>query len=280
MRSRTRSGDGAAPDRPVGSLHPDIRERELARKQDQMGKSESRIPAIMRMLGRVSDTCREASSVALVGCGPCPDALMDLIDLGYRAVGVEPVGEYARAAANYVGHNAIVLKGSAEQLPLADGSQVAVILESVLEHVDSVPKSLSEAHRVLVPGGMVYIKTTNRLMLTNGEFTSRLYQWYPRLVKESFVYRHLHHDPRLARYTSRPAVHWFTFSELCDLGRDSGFAAFYSALDLLEPNDPEVARYPFVASILTACSRSAWLRSLALTQQPGSIIVMERRRAP
>jgi len=44
-------------------------------------------------------------------------------------------------------------------LPFADGTFDAVILQAVLEHVVDPVRCVSEAHRVLAPGGLVYAET-------------------------------------------------------------------------------------------------------------------------
>jgi len=49
--------------------------------------------------------------------------------------------------------------GDALQLPLADGSMAAVIAMNVLEHLAEPPRACAEIHRVLRPGGTVFIHT-------------------------------------------------------------------------------------------------------------------------
>jgi hypothetical protein len=135
-------------------------------------------------------------------------------------------------------------------------------------------------HRVLRPGGIAFIITTNQLRFSlrgeNGEFNLRFFNWFPRLVRECYVFRHLHYDPTLANHTFRPAVHWFTFSRLCELGRDSGFAQFYSLLDLLRQEDASVARKWLRRLLLSQLQRNAWLRALALTQIGDALVMLKR----
>ncbi|HEU5243439.1 MAG TPA: class I SAM-dependent methyltransferase [Gaiellaceae bacterium] len=219
--------------------------------------------------------------ILIVGCGPRPEPLRLLRERGFEAVGVEPVADFVEAARRHLNDNTAVLEGSAENLPGPGGSQDIVFLESVLEHVESVGTSLAEAYRVLAPGGVAYITTTNRLHLArNAEFNVRFYQWLPRLVQESYVFHHLHHDPRLANATERPAVHWFTYSELCGLGREAGFFKFYSLLDVKAPVATDFSGSERVkrlkAKTLEAVQLHPWLRALALTQR-GSLIFMVKR---
>ena len=98
-------------------------------------------------------------------------------------------------------------------------------------------------YRTLRPGGTLYLTTVNRHRIgPNNEFNVPLYNWMPRLVKECYVYRHLHYDPRLANYSPRPAVHWWSYADLCEIGRMAGFAEFYCVFDLVDENDPGVQK--------------------------------------
>jgi SAM-dependent methyltransferase len=68
--------------------------------------------------------------------------------------GVEP----AQAMADLARHRGVnVLRGAAEALPLESRSVDAVFFLTALCFVDSLSLSLSEAHRVLVPGGRCLI---------------------------------------------------------------------------------------------------------------------------
>jgi ubiquinone/menaquinone biosynthesis C-methylase UbiE len=192
-----------------------------------------------------------------------------------------------RSAREYLGAPDRVLEGAAEEIPLASGSQDMVICESVLEHVESPTKSLDEIFRVLAPGGVACIITTNRHQVSlkghNGEFNVRYYNWLPDVVKESFVFKHLHYDPSLANYALRPAVHWYSYADLCKLGRQAGFYKFYSILDLLEKKDPPVVKNRLRVlvldelNLLDKLKYNPWLRALALTQS-GGFVVMNKRR--
>ena len=101
-------------------------------------------------------------------------------------------------------------------------------------------------------------------------------------MKEGYIFQHLHYQPALANFTERPAVHWFTYSKLCSLGREVGFSSFYSPLDLRRAEDSKLARSPLRRAIqgspllLRLLQRTAWLRTLVLTQV-GSDIFMKRR---
>jgi ubiquinone/menaquinone biosynthesis C-methylase UbiE len=247
---------------------------------DARSDQTSQVEEVLRYLDRLIDL-DQRKRILIVGCGPRPEPLRLLRERGFKALGVEPVDDFAQAARRHLGAEAAVVDGSAESLPSPDASQDVVFLESVLEHVESVGTSLAEAYRVLAPGGVVYITTTNRLRLArNGEFNVPFFQWLPALVKESYVFHHLHHDPRLANATERPAVHWFTYAQLCRLGREAGFFKFYSLLDVKTPAVADFSGSERVrrlkAKTLKAVQQRPWLRALALTQR-GSLIFMIKR---
>ena len=234
----------------------------------------------MGCLERLLDLSTGLRSVAVIGCGPNPQSVKELIARGYDACGIEPVEGYAARAAEAMGGPGRIHVGTAESLPLSAESQRVVLLESVLEHVDSPPKALAEAFRVLAPGGVLYVYTTNRLRISpsgeNGEFNVPFYNWFPAIVKECFVYKHLHYKPSLANYSLRPAVHWFTFAGLCRLGRDVGFAQFYSLIDLVDAEAPSVKRRRFRRLLVERCRYNPWLRALGLTQFGSSIFMLKR----
>jgi ubiquinone/menaquinone biosynthesis C-methylase UbiE len=239
------------------------------------------VEMVLGYLDRLIDI-RERRNFLVVGCGPRPEAVRVFRQLGFNVVGVEPVPDFVHAASRHLEDVDAVVQGSAEELPSASASQDVVVLESVLEHVESVGRSLAEVHRVLAPGGVAYITTTNRLMLRvrDAEFNVRLFPWLPSLVKESYIFRHLHYDPSLANYTERPAVHWFTFAKLCELGREAGFYQFYSHLDLKPAQATSFSGRDrarrLKARALTHIQSNPWLRSVALSQRGGTIFMVKR----
>jgi SAM-dependent methyltransferase len=85
---------------------------------------------------------------------------------GYRAIGVDPSLEGVRAAqraARRLGVEIDVVVGDARHLPFARGAFDTVFSYSVLQHLSKsdVATALSEAGRVLTPGGRVFIQMPN-----------------------------------------------------------------------------------------------------------------------
>ena len=235
-------------------------------------------------LDQVVDLASHRNAV-VIGCGPKPHTVRFLAERGFNAIGIEPVASFAALGREYVGDKAAIVEGTAERVPVPDSSQHIIFCESVLEHVDSPRKSLEEMYRILVPGGLVYISTTNRYHISltgkNGEFNVPFFNWFPPAVKESFVFQQLHYNPALANYSLRPAVHWFSYADLCKIGRDAGFADFYSLVDMIPP-DSEGSRLKgrwggkLRRELLMQGKHSPWVRALALIHF-GGLIVMRKR---
>lgn len=270
--------------RRIGEGHPDLDRLAVTKfvaTLEAIPDDATRIPRLLSYFDRLVDL-NACQRILVLGCGPRPSPLRVLVEHGYDAVGVEPVAAFVQAAGEYVGAPERVRVGSAEAIPLPAASQDIVFFESVLEHVDSPIQSMQEIFRVLRPGGLAYVVTTNRWSVSltgrNYEFNVPFFNWLPAIVRESFIFFHLHYDPRLANFTERPAVHWFTYAELCALGRAAGFARFYSTLDLLSRDDASVGRrrgwLPRV--LLEGLQSNPWLRALALTQRGGEIIMLKR----
>jgi 2-polyprenyl-6-hydroxyphenyl methylase/3-demethylubiquinone-9 3-methyltransferase len=266
--------------RKLAEGYPDIERLGAEHFAEHQGESNDVLKTMQR-IGRLIDL-GENPSVLVIGCGPKPQSIRELLDAGFSATGVEPVGFHVETAAGWLGSSGIVLQGTAEALPARDDSQDAVIMESVLEHVDSAHKSVAEAYRVLRPGGVLYLTTTNRTRFSptgqNGEFFVPFFNWMPAIVRESYIFRHLHYEPSLAAYTPRPAVHWFSYPDLCALGRQAGFAAFYSFLDLIdETADESVASSRAKSWIVRNVRQHPWFRALMLSQMTGNPIFMYKR---
>jgi SAM-dependent methyltransferase len=239
-------------------------------------------PRLDRLLGRLNRLIDldSARNIIVLGCGPRPQTVRHLLERGFNVIGVEPVPLFVESAREYLSDTAHIMEGAAERIPVADNSQQVVFCDSVLEHVVSPTHSLAEMYRVLAPGGIAFITTTNRHRFSitgyNGEFLFRFFNWLPPLLQESLVHHHLHYDPRLANYSQLPAVHWFTFSDLCARGREAGFAQFYALLDLMDESDPGVGGSRLKRWLIKKLKRNPLLRTLALTQRGDTIIMLKR----
>lgn len=217
-------------------------------KENQMNNPKNYLNAkrynqnLIKFCSRITDIDSDTKRALDIGCGPVPLLVQELIESGFDAHGIEPVESMRKRAQQFLNDESKIVDGCSEKIPFEDNSQNIVFLNGVLEHVDSPVKTLNEIYRVLAPRGIVYISTTNKYMVKNFEYTKIFYQWYPSIIKESYVFLQLHYKPDLARFSSRPAVHWFCYSDLCKLGRNSGFSSFYSFLDLIDKNDESLSK--------------------------------------
>ena len=94
-----------------------------------------------------------------IGCGQ-GGLVRELSALGARVTGVEISEEMLGAARDRDGAaGAAYAVGTAQALPLADASVDVAVFMRTLHHVpvDELAAALSEARRVLRPGGMVYV---------------------------------------------------------------------------------------------------------------------------
>jgi ubiquinone/menaquinone biosynthesis C-methylase UbiE len=250
--------------------------------QHDRDEPSARTLATLDCLPKLIDVSLGSIPVTVIGCGPRPLTMRELKRRGYAPVGIEPVEGSADAAREFLDSPDAVLAGEAEAIPLPDESQRVVLMESVLEHVDSVSRCLAECYRVLQPGGVLFVQTTNRSRFSlrgyTGEYRLPFFNLYPRTVRESYVFHHLHYDPRLANYTPRPAVHWFSYADLCALGREAGFGQFYSKLDLSDANSPLIQQRWVSRMLYRVVRFRPWLRAIALLQFGSAVYMLKRPR--
>ena len=106
-------------------------------RPDDSARVERMVKYLARLVKMESD-CR----ILVLGCGPYPEPIKILAEKGFSTTGVEPVDSFVDTAKEYLGSQAVVLQGAAEQIPVDDGTQDIVWFESVAEHVDSIRVSL------------------------------------------------------------------------------------------------------------------------------------------
>ena len=263
--------------------HPDIAKKSVshfAAGLEAIGDDPSRLQRWLRCLDRLVDMS-PPKRILVIGTGARPNTVRYLLECGHQALGVEPDDGFREEGNRFLGRSDVVLPGSAEHLPVEDASQDIVFCENVLEHVDSPRISVEEMYRVAKPGAVAMVYTTNRHRFNmrgeNGEFNLPFFNWFPPLLKEAFIFEHLHHRPDLANYASRPAVHWFSYTDLVRLGRDAGFAQFYGIPDVMSASDPDIRASAVRSAILKRVQRSPLLRALAMSQL-GHLIFMVKRR--
>jgi len=102
---------------------------------------------------------RPGERVVDIGAGP-GFLVAEMAAEGARVVAVDPSASM-RELARGRDVDFEVVDGSAERLPLPDGSVDAAVATQVLEYVPDVPGALAEIRRVLRPGGRVLLLDTD-----------------------------------------------------------------------------------------------------------------------
>lgn len=160
--------------------------------------------------------------VADIGCGAGTSSRL-WAELGHHVNGLDvnrPLIELARQRACVAGMAIAFEVGSATALPYPDASMDVVFMPELLEHVADWQSCLTEAARVLVSGGLLYLSTTNVLCPVQQEFGLPLYSWYPRALKRRYERLAVTTRPELVSHAKYPAVNWFSFYGLREfLGR-------------------------------------------------------------
>jgi ubiquinone/menaquinone biosynthesis C-methylase UbiE len=117
----------------------------------------------------VPDFSPGGARVLDVGCGDGGVAIA-FAEAGARASGIEPDERSLRRAEVRAEEHGVAVdfrSGVGESLPYQDGGFDLVILDNVLEHVADREQALREIHRVLVPGGLVYLVTPKPFALAS-----------------------------------------------------------------------------------------------------------------
>lgn len=157
-------------------------------------------------------------------------------ELGHQVTGLdvnEPLIQVARERAKADGLSIQFDLGTATKLPYADASMQVCLLLELLEHVVDWESVVNEAVRVLAPGGLLYLSTTNALCPKQQEFNLPMYSWYPAALKRHYEKLSVTTRQDLANYARYPAVHWFTYYGLRDyLGARSMHC--YDRFDLID----------------------------------------------
>ena len=138
----------------------------------------------------------------------------------------------------------------------------------LLEHVAEWQACVREAARVLAPGGLLYLSTTNVLCPKQQEFNLPLYSWYPTGLKHYCERLATTTRPAIANYAKYPAVNWFSFYGLREFLRPLGFRC----LDRFDVMDA-ATKAPLQQAVLGALRRSSLLRFLAHDATPSTVLV-------
>lgn len=217
-----------------------------------------------------------ALDVVDVGCGAGAQSML-WANGGHRVFGIDisaPLIEVAQQRAEQSAPTARFAVGSATELPMADASVDVVLLSELLEHMSEWSPVVDEALRVLRPGGVLYLSTTNRLCPIQDEFNLPAYSWYPSALKKVCERKAVTTHGHWVQYASYPAVHWFSFYELRDYLDARGFTA-QDRFDVMDAGTSGLR-----AAVVGAVRKWAPLRFIGQVLTPYTMLVGIRRLAP
>jgi 2-polyprenyl-6-hydroxyphenyl methylase/3-demethylubiquinone-9 3-methyltransferase len=216
-------------------------------------------------------------AVVDIGCG-AGTLCNSWAETGHRVHGLdvnEPLLQLARERSAQSGFEIDYRLGSADALPWGDASMDVCIAAELLEHIPSWKPCLAEFVRVLRPGGVLYISTSNKLCPKQNEFNLPLYSWYPGPMKQHFQRLAATTRPDLANFATYPAVNWFSFYGLRSVLVQAGFRC-YDLFDLMEE-----ARYNIAVRIMISVIRALPpIRWLAHVMTPSTTVVAYKQRSP
>lgn len=151
----------------------------------------------------------------------CVDISKDLLEVG-------------QSRAEEEGLDMAFINCSATGTPLPDESLDICVVPELLEHVVEWQACLDEVSRILRPGGLLFLSTTNTLCPKQEEFNLPMYSWYPAPLKRRYERLALTTRPEVANYAKYPAVNWFNFYSLRRALTDRGFSKFLDRMDMIE----------------------------------------------
>jgi ubiquinone/menaquinone biosynthesis C-methylase UbiE len=194
------------------------------------------------------------------------DRILDIAcGLGYDSIawaraGKRPIGidfnadlvKNARRMAREAGLQIDFAVSDATKLPFGNDSFDMCFSENLFEHVPNWQDIVTEAHRVLRPGGVLFVRTSNRQSPINHEINHlHFYPLLPAMIKNVILRWVQKHRPAWINYTSFPAVNWFTHRGLAAFLQRNGFETF-EVFDLFRSASISARRrrFRFLASLL------------------------------
>jgi 2-polyprenyl-3-methyl-5-hydroxy-6-metoxy-1,4-benzoquinol methylase len=212
---------------------------------------------------------RSSLQVADIGCGAGTQSRL-WAQLGHHVHGLDvnaPLIEVARQRAEDEHLDIEFAVGSATELPYADKMMDVSLLPELLEHVVDWESVLNEAARILKPGGLLFLSTTNWLCPKQDEFELPLYSWYPGFVKRKYEHLAVTTRPEIVNHAKYPAVNWFSFYSLSRYLGQRGFRCL-DRFDLIDTAN----RNPLEKAVATMARTLPPLRFAGHLLTPGTVI--------
>lgn len=204
-----------------------------------------------------------------VGCGVGVQSRLWARD-GYQVTAIdydEGLVEIARQRSEDAGVPAAFAVGSAESIPGDPGSFDVCLAIELLEHVDDWARCLDEFCRMLAPGGVLVLTTTNVICPRQNEYRLPLYSWWPGFIKKRVPAIVGERYPALANYTPCPAQHWFSFFQLRRELEHRGMRAV-DRIDVMALDDKPAP----LAALVRLARRSTPVRALFYLFYTGTIV--------
>jgi ubiquinone/menaquinone biosynthesis C-methylase UbiE len=222
--------------------------REVVRR-DQGLDTDREVHRLISKLSKVRAP-QEGDTLLDIGCGT--GALTAALGRhGINATGIDVVPEFVNIARE-LHPSSVFLVAEAEKLPFASGSFTFVTLASVLEHVRDWRLTLAEAARVLAPGGVLYLHTSNRLWPFQAEIRYFPgFGYLPGLLQRRIYDLAMRYRPALVGHTHLPAYHWLTWWQVAKALRSHGLEP-RSWITLMQRGDlpPRYRRFGWLLSII------------------------------
>lgn len=149
------------------------------------------------------------------------------------------------------------ISGDATGMPFRTGSFDVVFCNSLLEHVPAWERVVSESVRVLKPGGLYIVYTTNRMCPLQAEVNHfPFYSWLPDPIQRRVLAWIMEHRRDLVNWTDFPAVNWFTFPGMSRAFERAGLRP-YDRLDVLAAGR-ERSRRAAIARVVARVPALKW----------------------
>lgn len=252
------------------STNPEFYEYYAAQSESKLALARSRhIYDIVTTLYQRHNASR-CLKVLDVGCNAGTQSFV-WAENGHDVTGLDinaPLVRLASSRAKARGLTVEFCVGTAEQLPFRNQSKDVCIVPELLEHVPDWESCINELDRVLRPGGVLLLTTTNIMCPIQEEFKLPLYSWYPSLLKRYFERLSLTTRPELVNHTKYPAIHWFSYFQLRRLLRPRGYICF-DRFDVKAMKDDQFKNHLLIQLI----SHSRAMRWLAHIMTPYTFFV-------
>ncbi len=119
-----------------------------------------------------------------------------------------------------------IIEGVAEKLPFSNNTFGFINLSEVIEHVDNPEIVMSEAYRVLMSGGKVYLSVPNRYSARDPHFHLYGVNWIPRSFSDIFISmfgKHKNYTDKSTGEQRLSDMHYYTFEHINKLLNKVGF---------------------------------------------------------